>query len=241
MSNSSASAPPPSTRDAPVSACEPRHAVHDLRNLLAQIQGYAGMLLERAPRGEAEREAGAILAACQRATDLCSDLMRFGHAGWRPERARFDPAALLNTVEALFVDGCTPTGVALRFEAEPGLPPLTGDFRLVERGLLNLIWNALAVVDAAGGSVQVRAEAAPAGEVCFRVRDDGPGLPDELAGDLTEHRPDAADWGRDRDGSLHGFGLLIAAQAARVHRGRLQARNHSAGGAELSLHLPVQQ
>jgi signal transduction histidine kinase len=104
---------------------------------------------------------------------------------------------------------------------------VTTDPRRLERVLFNLLANA-----ARHGKPPI--EVSVEGRV-IRVRDHGPGFPDELLAD----GPSRFRTGRsDRSGAGHGLGLTIAAGQARVLGARLTFRNvRSAGAPE---HLPAE-
>ena len=72
----------------------------------------------------------------------------------------------------------------------------------------------------------------------IRIRDRGPGAPEELLTDVF--RPFfRVDDERDRATSGSGLGLAIAARAVELHGGTIAARNAPGGGLEVTISLPV--
>lgn len=67
-------------------------------------------------------------------------------------------------------------------------------------------------------------------QLCFRVRDSGPGLPPELGEQIFEPFVSGA--------GSSGLGLSVARQIARMHGGDLSGTNHPDGGALFTLTLP---
>ena len=76
--------------------------------------------------------------------------------------------------------------------------------------------------------------------VTIRVRDAGPGIPENLLEKVFEayYRLETA---RSQAGGGTGLGLGIARNIATLHGGSLTLRNHSEGGLEAVLKLPRDQ
>jgi len=72
------------------------------------------------------------------------------------------------------------------------------------------------------------------GVVCVAVNDDGPGIPPEKLAAIFEPY-----YTTKSEGS--GLGLWIAQQIATAHGGSLQAQNGPAGGAVLTMRLPLKR
>jgi two-component system OmpR family sensor kinase len=100
--------------------------------------------------------------------------------------------------------------------------------------LANLLRNAL-VHTPAGTPVEVGL-AREAGEAVLRVRDHGPGLPDEDPDALFE-RFWRAEGGRERGKGGAGLGLAIVAGIVDAHDGRVAAANAPSGGAVFTVRL----
>ncbi|MHC5908335.1 sensor histidine kinase, partial [Streptomyces sp. S6] len=102
------------------------------------------------------------------------------------------------------------------------------DPRRVERVLTNLAANALRH----GSAPVVVTVDGPA----VRVRDHGPGFPDDLLAVLHASGPQRFRTGERTGGT--GLGLTIATGQARLLEAQLTFRNHPEGGAETELRLP---
>ena len=112
------------------------------------------------------------------------------------------------------------------------LPPVMADPVRLTQVLLNLVINALQAVERKG-RVEVSAVLAD-GMVCVAVSDNGPGIPpDKLVSIFEPYFTTKA------EGS--GLGLWIAQQIATAHGGNLQAQNRPAGGAVLTMRLPLKR
>ena len=117
----------------------------------------------------------------------------------------------------------TITGQALR--------ALIGKPQALKRCLTNLIANAV--------KFGTRAEVllADGADLVIRVRDHGPGIPEEELERVFEpfYRLESS---RNRDSGGTGLGLTIARDIAQAHGGSLLLANLAGGGLEATLRLP---
>ncbi len=201
-------------------------ASHELRTPLAILKTELELALRR---GRTREELTDALRSAAEETDrlvaLAEDLLVIarsdqGQLPIRPEDLR--AADVLARVrdrhapQATVADGVN--GLVLRAD------PLR-----VEQALGNLLDNALRY---GGAHVELAAES-HAGAVRLHVRDDGPGLPADLAAFERFTRGDSA---RGRGGS--GLGLAIVAAIARAHGGEAGAADRPGGGADVWIELP---
>ena len=114
--------------------------------------------------------------------------------------------------------------------------PLIGDQRRLHRAVLNLLDNALRYSpEESSVDVSVRQSG---GWWLLSIRDHGNGLSDTDLSRMFQrfYRGDPSRARSNRSGS--GLGLAIVQQIAVNHGGRIEARNHPAGGACMDLLLP---
>ncbi len=110
------------------------------------------------------------------------------------------------------------------------LPRVMADPVRLTQALLNVVINAIQAVDKKG-RVEVSG-AVSDGQVCVAVSDNGPGIPqDRLASIFDPY------YTTKSEGS--GLGLWIAQQIVVAHGGTLMAQNGVAGGAVLTMRLPL--
>ena len=115
---------------------------------------------------------------------------------------------------------------------EPDLPPVTVDSVRLTQALLNIIINGIQAISEPG---PVNVSAAKSGEnLLLRVQDTGPGIPAHELGDIFDPYFTTKAEG-------NGLGLWIAQQIAVAHGGDLRAENAPAGGAVLTLTLPLKR
>jgi signal transduction histidine kinase len=206
-------------------------ASHELRTPLAILKTELELALRR---GRTREELTAALRSAAEETDrlvaLAEDLLVIARSdqGQLPIRPDDVAAAeLLEGVRERFARRIAERDATvevdangLRFEADP---------LRVQQALGNMLDNALRY---GGAHVELAAESRD-GAVRLHVRDDGPGLPADLAAFERFTRGDGA---RGRGGS--GLGLAIVAAIARAHGGEAGAADRPGGGADVWIELP---
>jgi len=207
---------------------------HELRSPLTRL----GVAVELARTGE-DREA--TLDRIQREADrlnaLLGELLQVTRAEGDPSTMRTEVLALDELV-ATIVEDCAIEAEARRcslsFETH-GPVRVPGDAELLRRAVENVIRNASRYAPE-GTAIEVEvAEREKAAVV--RVRDHGPGVPEEALPRLFDpfYRVEA-DRGRSSGGT--GLGLAIARRSVQLHRGTIRARN-AAPGLEVEIELPL--
>ncbi|MDB5366150.1 MAG: luxQ 5 [Rhodospirillales bacterium] len=189
------------------------------------------------------RRGGTRLAA------LIDDVLEFERLGAGPlplVDTPFDPATLARDAAHLMRPLAEARGLTLDVicPAEP-LPPLRGDPRRLEQIVLNLVSNSIRNSDA--GRVEIEARCTPAADgmlLELEVRDDGPGIPDQVLARLFQPFAQGL---RHGDGQApesriggSGLGLAIAHRLAAAMGGKLFVDSGPRGSAlRLALRLPV--
>lgn len=130
-----------------------------------------------------------------------------------PEACRME--ALISEIASLVQASCEHSQVQFRYHADAQIPEIQADRQGLRAAVLNLTLNA---IEAAGPAGQVRLNATDhATEIQIEIRDNGAGLPSELAETLGEPfvtgKPEGV-----------GLGLALAKQVAGDHGGQLTWR-----------------
>jgi signal transduction histidine kinase len=201
--------------------------VHEVRNGLGTIAGYARML-ERGDVAAAPAEAGrAIREEC----DTLEVVVRRFADFVRLEELRLAPvdlSRLLSRVAGRELRGRE--GVELRVTGAESAGEAPADEELLERAVENVLRNAVTAAADGGGHVAVHvARTASAFEI--RVEDDGPGLAADHPGEI---RP----FYSTRPGSL-GLGLAFARKIMALHGGELSLARGATRGVVVRLTLPA--
>jgi signal transduction histidine kinase len=207
---------------------------HEFKNALATISGYAQMIRHEAPAGDLLENSEKILEQTRALTHVVTEFLRFA----RPLELSYEavPVGALIDRVAEEIQEAAP-GCIIR--AEGDFMEIPCDEALLRQALLNLTRNAAEAVrdrGAAGrvtisGSVQDRL-----GRPWQRlaVSDNGPGIPDQ---DLSKIF--LPFYTTKSEGT--GLGLAVVQKVAMQHGGAIEARNHTDGGAEFILWLPLRQ
>lgn len=201
---------------------------HDLRNILSTAQLVADRLAG-SDNPEVKRVTPTLLAAIDRAIDLCSKTLTFAREG-PPElnRQRFPLRNLVEEVGAALpaqVNGQQVWSTDIAGEIE-----VAADRDQLFRVFNNLGQNAL---QAGATRVAVSARRAD-GHLLIEVADNGPGLPPRARENLFQ--PFAAS---ARPGSS-GLGLAIARDLMHAHGGDIRLARSDGAGTVFELDLPVE-
>jgi len=213
-----------------------RDVSHELRSPLTRLS----VALELARKGEGP-EVEESLDRIQREADRLNELIgrlltltRLENAAVQAGR-EVDLTGLLREVAA--DAGFEGAGRDVRVELHcEGNAVVRGEPGLLRSALENVVRNAVRFTSP-GSAVELGVGPAE-GRVLVRVRDHGPGVPEDLLPRLFEpfYRVESA---RERGAGGSGLGLAIARRAVESHGGRISARNHPDGGLEVLMELPA--
>lgn len=198
---------------------------HDLRTPLSRLRLRLDNSdlpddASRAMREDIE-ELGGLLQSLQ-------DYLSGEAASEQPRQ--LDLAAMANTI----VDNAQDVGHSASFYGPERLV-LTARPTGLRRALNNLVDNALHY----GGNVRLVLKATDS-EAVIRVEDDGPGIPDDMLGEVLQPfvRIDGA---RTRNTHGMGLGLPIAHDAIQLEGGSLTLSNQEGGGLCATVRLPLRK
>jgi signal transduction histidine kinase len=207
---------------------------HDLRNMLTSAQ-MASERLSSSSDPLVAKALPRLERALGRAAALARNVLEYGKS---EEAAPQRQKMLLARAVAVAAEdaGLEEDGVRLIRDL-PARLTVNADSDQLHRILVNLMRNARQAIESdpardKKGRITVRAEARD-GVVAVRITDDGPGIPDRLAGRLFE----AFVSGRASEGT--GLGLTISRELAANHGGELRLLNTSPEGTTFELRLPA--
>jgi signal transduction histidine kinase len=213
---------------------------HELRQPLAAIRANAetGVRLVTRKTGQfVEDERGLceeIFSAIVADDALASDIIARVRALVRKEELPQQPVDLnevCRTSERLVQHDALIRGIDITLSLDPRIPPVTGDPVQLQQVVLNLVLNALDACVAATNPRIVVGTVARGDEVEVSVRDNGPGLPEEVRPHLFESFFTTKSHGL-------GLGLVIVQSIVERHHGQVRAENGEQGGAIFRVVLP---
>jgi len=218
-----------------------RSIAHDIKNPLTPIR----LAAERLGRFEARREAlppgafsevaSGILRQVGILTHRIGRLGRFGDPA-AVERRVFDRDAVAALLYEVAADFRAHETVVIEVETAPDLRAFAADPFLVRDALTNVVVNSVEAIGTSPGRVRLSAEnatlAGGAPAVRFACADDGPGVPEEAAGQLFDPAFSTKSRGS-------GMGLAAVRRAAERHAGSVFAHPRAGGGLVVGITLPA--
>ena len=199
--------------------------VHEVRNGLGTIVGYARMLERQGAPDDPDSAAYAIRHECETLETVVrrfSDFIRLEKLNLVPT----DLGPLLARV--IGREGREGVGIRLAGFERPVVVP--ADEEMLERAFENLVRNAVEAAASGGGHVSVEARLGP-GLVETRIEDDGPGLAPDHPGEIRPFYTTRVDG--------LGLGLPLARKIVLLHGGSLLLERALTGGVLVSVHLPA--
>jgi len=207
---------------------------HEIRNPLGSIRGSAEMLsADLKLDGTEQRLMDLILRESNRVNTLISDFLSYARQREsQPELVLVSELFEDIALQVKMHESVGPDQLLLMTHCEPSDLVLMIDEVQMHQVLLNLCLNAVQVSD---GPVKVWLEATLDDDLnhcLIRVRDDGPGIPEELMDDLFQP------FVTSRQGGT-GLGLATAQRIVYSHGGTIMGQNRAGGGAEFVVTIPL--
>ncbi len=194
---------------------------HDLKTPITRLRLRAELLDDAELRTKFEKDLQEMETMVGAALDFMRGLDRAEPA---------QPVDVMALIESLQADA-REVGGEVRIEGA-ARAPYPGHASTLKRCLGNLIDNAVKYGKRAAVAVEDSAA-----QLCIRVRDEGPGIPEPELERVFEPFQ-RLEGSRNRATGGTGLGLTIARNVARAHGGELVLRNRAAGGLEAVLTLP---
>lgn len=206
---------------------------HELRSPLARL----GVAVELARSGDNPESAlNRIQKESDRLNSLVGQLLQVTRAEGDPSQLRADPIQLDELVQQLVDDAQIEAAARdCRIEYQRQPVEVNGDPELLRRAVENALRNAIRYAPH-GSAIRIEVDR-EGGLAVVRVRDSGPGVPEESLGRLFDafYRVETD---RNRTSGGIGLGLSIARRAIELHKGTIRARN-ARPGLEVTIELPA--
>lgn len=147
----------------------------------------------------------------------------------KPRFSIVSVADLLRQVEQLMRTQMPPDAVALTSHVDPQSLEVTADREQIEQVLLNLLVNALhAVRGVEQASIQLEGRLDPQGHVVIEVRDNGPGISEDVLDNMF-----IPFFTTKKEGS--GIGLSLSKEILRLHKGTIHVSSQQGKGTAFRL------
>lgn len=211
---------------------------HELRTPLTAISGWAETLSADpgANIDQTKRGLGIILKESRRLTTMVEELLEFtkmqdGRFTLRVESV--DLASELEDAIHTYFELFRQEGIEVSYKGpDEDVPPIVADSERMKQVFCNVLDNA-AKHGGAGKRIDVSA-ACEDGKFVIRVRDYGPGIPEEELPFVKQKFYKGSSKAR---GS--GIGLAVCDEIVRLHGGTFDIANAEGGGAVVTISLPM--
>jgi two-component system sensor kinase FixL len=211
---------------------------HELNQPLSAIANYVQgciRLLAQIPGPTADQMRGALKETANqslRAGDIIRHLREFTTRG-DTDKAPEDIKKLIEGAAALALVGSRERGIRTEFEFAPDDALVFVDRVQVQQVLINLMRNAIeAMRESDRRELVVRTFQQDGRAMRVEVEDTGPGIAEEIAGQLFQP------FVTTKAGGM-GIGLSISRRIIQSHGSELQHPRNKAGGATFSFSLPI--
>ncbi len=202
---------------------------HDLKTPLTRLRNRAEAALARTDDAQHRAALEAMIVESDQLIRTFNAILMISRleSGYSAEHmARLDLAMIAADVVELYEPAAEEVGVSLSLEGENALT-IKGNRELIGQSLSNIVDNAIKYSAGSGHAPRVRVSAVrEAGHIVVRVRDTGPGIPEEDRARATE-RFVRLEQSRTQPGS--GLGLSLAKAVMTFHGGRLELSDEKPG------------
>ena len=205
--------------------------LHDIRNPVSVLRGYADTLAVNAEDPHCVREfARRVKVEADRLGQLSGALLDYGRGEIHLDLSVSTPADIIDAAEGYVREALEQRGIRLVTEVHDNTAVIA-DFQRMVRALVNLLDNAgKACTD--GGTVTITAERTAESSV-FRVEDTGEGIPPDISERIFEPFFSRS----SRGGS--GLGLVIVRNTVEAHGGVLTVRSVQGEGTVFTVEMPI--
>ncbi|HZI95190.1 MAG TPA: ATP-binding protein [Patescibacteria group bacterium] len=207
---------------------------HELNNPLASVIGFAQLLQNKDVDADIKKKLTAIDLEATRCQRIVQNLLRFARRH-TPERRHVDINAALDSVLQLLGHQLQVDDIEVRIDMQADLPPVVGDFHLLQQVFLNIIFNAYQAMKEQGGpgvlSVITRNEDL---RIAVEIVDSGPGIAPQNLKRIFDPFFSTKEVGKGT-----GLGLSLAYGTVREHGGTISARSQLGEGSTFRVELPA--
>ena len=209
--------------------------VHELNAPLSVIVSASQMILREEGVPEAVLEmVSRISAEAQRLSNLTKGLLNFGS-----HDETISDVDLNLTVDFIlnFLNfEAARRAVIILKQLDCTLPTIRLDGNLLKQILMNIIMNALQVMEESGGKLLVETAPGETDSVCFVITDNGPGIPHETIDSIFDRY-----FTTNKPGEGTGLGLFITKSLVERMGGGIKVTSRIGGGTTFTVTLPVGQ
>jgi PAS domain S-box-containing protein len=204
---------------------------HEIRNPLASLELFAGLLAESDLDGERRQWVEHVQAGLRTLAATVNNVLHF-HSLPEPERAPLDLGQMLDWAHAFLAPLARQSRITLGSQNRLNGVYLAADRHRLEQVLLNLVLNAVRAMPG-GGWIEIGGHSTADGRsVVLRVSDTGPGI-------APEHLPSIFEPGFSTRTQSPGLGLAVCRKIVEQHGGTIRAVSRPGSGATFTITFPL--
>ncbi len=209
---------------------------HELNNPLTSVIGYAHLALRSSDLNRERTRIERVAEQAARAAGIVKNLLAFARKG-EAQREHLGLNGIIEKAIELREYELSKVNIAVRKDLEAHLPKTMLDHDRIQQVLVNLLVNAeQAIIDAGSSGAITISTRTRNGQIEIAVSDDGPGIPEDLLGNVFEPF-----FTTKAVGHGTGLGLSICYGIVQDHGGVIRAENRPGGGARFIIRLPILQ
>lgn len=212
---------------------------HELNNPLSIVVGHSLMLREEAEEPKTVRRIEKISSAAERSAKIVKTFLAM--ARQQPTRMeRTDINAVISAAVDVAGYGRGSETLSIKCDLDDNVPQVTADADQITQVIINLIINAEQAINKANEgnlitvSTKVRKSGQPGEAVEITVKDNGPGIPENVRARVFEPFFTTKDVG---DGT--GIGLAFCHRIIRSHGGEIWLDAKHPNGSKFVMTLPI--
>lgn len=207
---------------------------HDLGTPLHSIGGLAKLLLEKGgwPQ-DVEHKLNLIVQQTQRLDNVIQNVRKATRLP-EPHFEVLNIQQILNETLPLVDTLIRKNKVSIKVAIEKADKPLYVDRYRIQTALMNIIQNALEVMQE-GGEISISAQVISSDDfVAITINDTGPGMTPEIVDKVCDPF-----FSTKQNEGLRGLGLAIVRDIIKTHGGKMEIKSSPGQGTSIILYLPV--
>lgn len=203
---------------------------HEIRNPLVSIGGFTRRLARKLQSNEDRKYIDIILSEVNRLEGIIHDNLSY-IKDVAPQLSEGDLNRAARDILTLYEDELAQRRISVEKDLSESLPALPFDEQQMKQALINVVKNAMEAMEN-GGTLTIRTYLVPeSNEAAFEIGDTGQGISSKAMHNIFNPYYTTKPRGT-------GLGLPITHRIVKAHKGRIEMKNRSSGGAVFTIKLP---
>ena len=205
---------------------------HEIRNPLAAMEGFAGLLLRRLKTDEQQQLLQRLLDEIHNLNDIVGQILAYARES--PLKLQATPIfTLIDEVLTHALAGQSASGIEVKLLLDPQIPTLFIDAAEMKKALSNLARNAVQAMATSASKVLTISSHRTEQRIAITIGDSGEGMSEQCRWKIFQP------FFTTRNGGT-GLGLSITMKIVERHGGQLQVDSRPGEGTRITILLPSQ-